>query len=127
MPHMETTNFFYSKKFRILLLLSLSVCLVLYLVISSWVSYKAEYNVTIAKIEVNAKGSASFYDRKGDKHTLGIYSIYLKASDVKVGDSIHKGPCEPFLYVYRKDGNGNLQIVHKQIPKSILPREWLCD
>ncbi|TDO70463.1 hypothetical protein EV143_11186 [Flavobacterium chryseum] len=76
-----------------------------------------KYDFVITKINDTPTGSAIPLQNDSEMN-LWQYSFYPK-SIIKVGDSIHKGSEEKYLYIFRKDETKNFILIDSIQPTGI--------
>ena len=73
---------------------------------------EAEYAFVIKGLHQNA--AKRLYIHNGEEEILFMRPFFLSERDsLKLGDSIYKGKGADYLFIYRKNSNGDYQLYHR--------------
>lgn len=114
------------KKYIIVLFITGAVLFIfLNTFIRSRNEYQKSYNFVITKIDITPTNSLEFFNKK-EKIALWNY-IISEDEGVEVGDLLCKKKCSKYLYIYKKNSNGNYIEYLKVAPSALFPIEWFCN
>src|SRR5690606_3159557 len=82
--------------------------------------YQREYSFVVSRVEITPTQTLVLYDMKDTEFALWNYSVM---ADTKVSetDSVYKGPCSRFLFVFKKNKKGEYNQYLKIDPSGLFP------
>lgn len=115
------------KKKHIMIYIFLGVALFVFIntFIQTRNECKSDYNFTITKLEITPTKRLIFYDNEKE---VSLWNYIVSANTgVDVGDKLIKGKCSKYLYIYKKNDQGEYFLHLKVKPSGLFPIEWFCN